>query len=237
MGIIYNSLTPTEGLVLSLDSANRRSYPGSGNTWFDLSGNGNNGSLTGGPVLGSGLTGGISFDGVDDHVAISRIPAIENISGLTIAFWTKFELNALNLAGFFSYGRLNNFHDDIFIFYQSAVSSYRCQINNGFDGSFDFSQPVPAGWAHHVFLFSSGNLRFFLNGLEIAKTGQVVGYTPPNTTAIGTTSHFVRIGGYESSPGGWELKGRLDDIRLYNRALSVAEVRQLFNARRRRYGL
>ena len=47
MGISYNPRTITDGLVLCLDAGNPKSYPGSGNTWSDLSGNGYNFTLTG----------------------------------------------------------------------------------------------------------------------------------------------------------------------------------------------
>lgn len=40
----------TDGLVFNLDAANRKSYPGSGTTWYDLSGNNNNGTITGGSM-------------------------------------------------------------------------------------------------------------------------------------------------------------------------------------------
>ena len=46
MGVDYNPKIVTNGLVLCLDAANVKSYPGSGTTWIDLSGNGNNGTLT-----------------------------------------------------------------------------------------------------------------------------------------------------------------------------------------------
>ena len=45
MGVAYNSKIVTDGLVLCLDAGNSKSYPGSGTTWTDLSGNGNNGTL------------------------------------------------------------------------------------------------------------------------------------------------------------------------------------------------
>ena len=59
----------TNGLVLNLDAANPRSYPPAynGTTWFDLSGNSNNGTLTNGPTYNTGSGGSIVFDGVDDY--------------------------------------------------------------------------------------------------------------------------------------------------------------------------
>jgi hypothetical protein len=58
----------TSGLVLALDAADKNSYPGSGTTWTDLSGNGNNGTLVNGPTFSSANGGSIVFDGVDDYV-------------------------------------------------------------------------------------------------------------------------------------------------------------------------
>ena len=58
----------TSGLVLFLDAGNTSSYPGSGTTWTDLSGNGNNGTLTNGPTYTSSNGGAIVFDGINDFV-------------------------------------------------------------------------------------------------------------------------------------------------------------------------
>jgi hypothetical protein len=60
----------TNGLVLNLDCGNRLSYPTSGTTWTDLSGNNNNGTLTNGPTFNPNNLGSIVFDGVDDYVSV-----------------------------------------------------------------------------------------------------------------------------------------------------------------------
>lgn len=59
------------GLVLALDAANTKSYPGSGTTWTDLSGNGNNGTLQNSPTYDTNNLGSFSLDGVDDRILIS----------------------------------------------------------------------------------------------------------------------------------------------------------------------
>ena len=59
----------TGGLSLNLDSSNSQSYSGSGVTWIDLTGNGNNGILTGGASYNSGL---ITLDGVDDYIEFNN---------------------------------------------------------------------------------------------------------------------------------------------------------------------
>ena len=73
MAIFYNPRTITDGLVLCLDAANRKSYPGSGTTWTDLSGRGNTGTLTNGPTYSSANGGSIVFDGTDDIVNTSYV--------------------------------------------------------------------------------------------------------------------------------------------------------------------
>jgi len=51
MGFSRGPKIVTDGLVLALDAANTKSYPGSGTTWNDLSGNGNTGTLNNGPTF------------------------------------------------------------------------------------------------------------------------------------------------------------------------------------------
>jgi hypothetical protein len=58
----------SDGLVLCLDAGNNKSYPSSGTSWSDLSGNNNNGTLTNGPTFTGSFGGGVVFDGVDDTV-------------------------------------------------------------------------------------------------------------------------------------------------------------------------
>jgi hypothetical protein len=50
MSLIHSPRIVTDGLVLCLDAGNPKSYTGSGTTWTDLSGNGNNGTLTNSPT-------------------------------------------------------------------------------------------------------------------------------------------------------------------------------------------
>src|SRR5210317_1273968 len=68
MGVYGGPDIITEGLVLALDAGSKRSYSGSGNTWTDLSGNGNNGTLVNTPTFSSNSGGKFSFDGVDTSI-------------------------------------------------------------------------------------------------------------------------------------------------------------------------
>ena len=53
MALAHSPRIITDGLVLCLDAGNTKSYPGSGTAWSDLSGQGNNGTLTNGPTYSS----------------------------------------------------------------------------------------------------------------------------------------------------------------------------------------
>ena len=64
----------TSGLSINLDSSNIQSYSGTGVNWTDLTGNGNNGVLTGGVSYNSGL---MTLDGVDDYIEFNNIISIK----------------------------------------------------------------------------------------------------------------------------------------------------------------
>ena len=68
MAFNFSPKIVTNGLVLALDAANTKSYPGSGTVWSDLTPNGNNGALTNGPTFNSANGGSIVFDGTNDYL-------------------------------------------------------------------------------------------------------------------------------------------------------------------------
>ena len=73
MATNYSPSIVTDGLVLCLDAANTKSYPGSGTTWTDISGRGNNGTLTNGPTFSSDDGGSIVVDGSNDFILTPRV--------------------------------------------------------------------------------------------------------------------------------------------------------------------
>ena len=228
MGIIYNSLAPSDGLVLSLDTANRRSYPGSGTSWFDLSGNGNNGTLTNGASLNTGPGGGMNFDGVDDFVATTQTSGISsqstvcawvyprNIATYQIVISEDPTFSVLSRNFVFGYGYTSgkliavDFRGSDFYIYESAVSL----ISNA--------------WQHISWTRRTAGMMFHVNGVQSGSTFSYIG-------ALNTNNIATRIGVRELGDG--FTNAVLDDIRIYNRALSREEISILFNIKRRRYGL
>lgn len=227
MALNHSPSIITNGLVLYLDAANPRSYPGSGNTWFDLSGNGNNGTLTNGPTFNSANSGVISFDGVNDYVDTGYLPG--TVSSLTINTWisktsqTRAYLLAANTGagsgiGFELYETIAYFNA-----YQNNTNQY-AQINWSANG-----------WYNWCFRFdgsatgNSNRLKIFINGVEQTLT---FAGTIQNTISANET---FRIG-----QRNWSVsysQNLVSNIKIYNRALSIPEIVQNFNATRGRFGI
>jgi hypothetical protein len=210
----------------------------SGLSLIDRSGRNNHGTLTNmagqnnWQASGSGVA--LGFDGTNDFVAVGRLPQIESQSRLTVSMWASFVQTPSSQFSFFSYGTLGAFNSDILFGYSSNV--FFIQINNGADGNNAYSATV-AGMNHYLFTFNgtqspaSDRVKLFINATEIP---YATSFSYPSTTSTSTT-HSARIGNYISSPGSWYFPGQLDDIRLYNRALTLSEIRLL--ASRRGIGL
>ena len=86
MGIGAGANAVEDGLVFCVDAANKRSYPGTGTTWTDLTGE-NNGTLTNGPTFSSDNRGSIEFDGSDDHVLLDNDIVLGTASSITV--WVR----------------------------------------------------------------------------------------------------------------------------------------------------
>ena len=85
MSLYHSPQISLNGLVLCLDAANPKSYPGSGTTWTDLSGNGNNGTLVNGVGYSSDNLGSLVFDGANDYVNAGNLGSF--YSQGTISYW------------------------------------------------------------------------------------------------------------------------------------------------------
>ena len=76
-------------MLLWLDAQQPGSYPGTGTTWTDLSGNGNNGTLTNGPTYSSANGGSIVFDGVNNYCRITSSAITNLTNNFSVEIWYK----------------------------------------------------------------------------------------------------------------------------------------------------
>jgi hypothetical protein len=219
--IAYYGNIVTNGLVLNLDAAKKDSYPGSGTTWRDISGNGNNGTLTNGPTFDKENAGSIVFDGVDDYV----IGNLSSSSNWTMCIWylstdiTSNEVyypfgcttggNGLGFGGSFSVETQNRwyFFDGVTVHSNLSMSVL---INT---------------WYHLIVTKSSTSYNLYTNGLLSL-----------STSGIDLTCTQFTLGRRGNSFAGY-VKGNISIAQIYNRALSSSEVLQNYNSTKARYGL
>ncbi len=192
----------------------------------DSSGNGNNGvacpNLSAANASSSGKFGGGGyFDGNNDYVNISGNSNLNNLTNFTVAFWasasastqaysmlvTKFTTDALATFQIMRHGTNNKIEYRI-----GDGSSGYTQVGsiNIFDDN----------WHHVVYSYDGKTVRAFVDGKKDVE--QALSITPY------TTNNAVTIGS-RGGAGGYYLRGMIDEVRIYNRALSPAETQELYN--------
>ena len=224
MGVSYNSVINRDGLVLHLVAGNSRSYPGSGTTWYDLSGGNNHVTLINGPTYSANNGGIITFDYTDDYGS-GTIPVGSALTSLTMACWVK-ATSTNNRTVLFNYGSTIELWYPLFntgnaIALGTPGFAFVQSINN---------QVVYGQWKHVCITRSStasNSGAIYLNGESLSLSSNISG----SFGAYGSTIIGAR------STSDFRLNGQLEDIRMYNRALSPVEIRQIFNSTRRRFGV
>jgi hypothetical protein len=219
----------TDGLVLHLDAGNTASYPGSGTTWTDLSGNGNDMTLINGPTFDSGNGGSIVFDGTNDRAERNPI----NVgNSFTISAWVYFN-NTNNLQNIlsnsWSYNSLQGFSFQTYSnssFYLSVEGDgpYRITSSNSYTAN---------TWFNAVATYDGTTIKMYVNGIELSYSD---GSSAAVTISYGPTLLYLSAQNAFGAPD-WFMSGKISQIALYNRALSAAEIESNYNALKGRYGL
>jgi hypothetical protein len=229
MALIYSPNIVRSGLVLALDAADRNSYPGSGTTWRDLSGNNNNGTLTNGPTYNSANGGSIVFDGSDDLVNCGNGSSLAITGDISICMWVYItSFSGYNgLVGKTSANSLPGSYDS----YTNAGGGIVSFLRG--NGDFAFStvsstNPLTINtWQHIGMTMTGTTVAHYLNGN--ANGGGTL------STTVGDNGSSVYIG--NRGDNFTDMNGRIASTQIYNRALSQAEVLQNYNAVKSRFGL
>ena len=221
MSFNYSPKTVTDGLVLCLDAANTKSYPGSGTTWSDIGKNKNDGTLINGPIFNSGNGGSIVFDGIDDYVSFSTITN----TIYTIEFWYKMGGNDSSF-GYFASGGGNGLAISEGGSYPGLVYG-QFYYFNGVAPNLLGSIPSTTNWNHICALIntSTNNIQMYGNGNQLS-----------TTTVTSMSTNISDIGRYTLANQNF-LKGNLALYKIYNRALTTTEITQNYNALKSRFGL
>lgn len=225
MGVGYNPKIVTNGLVLCLDAANRRSYPGSGTTWTDLSGNGNNGTLTNGPTFSSGNGGSIVFDGTNDYVNVPISSSLQISQNITVSMWIY---NKQWKACDYIEGGWTGIIQNGGIVIEARTGDGKIYWGEQYadpqlPSNIIYSELINV-WYNIVGTYDGTALKLFYNAILDNSANYSFTF---NNTAL--TIGYGVVDGY--------FNGNIGPTHIYNRALSAAEIRQNFNATRGRYGI
>ena len=217
------------GLVLALDAADRNSYPGSGTTWTDLSGQGNNMTM-GGTLAYS--------DGVFTSTATTanyfiRNPFSHPTTAVTVEMWCLANSGSSGDA-FWSYAISSTDNHNLLIDQSNLTLYGPIGTPTGIPTNINVADGT---WKQLVRTSNRSN------GAEVLYVNGVVSFTTTISSGTNFTSGGSLVLGQEqdSSGGSFDatqaLQGKYAVFRIYNRALTASEVRQNFNATRSRFGI
>ena len=233
-----------DGLILALDAGNTKSYPGSGTTWTDLSGNGNNGTLVNGVGYNSDYGGSLSFDGTNDYVTIDPQNSTTNglyfggATSISVSAWVKNNTdNTFN--NFVMYEDIANGdivepirlstrgHDG------SNIAAFDIQLSGG-SVTWARSSTIlnTSDWYYLTGTYGDGYVKIYVNGVfenQTLLSGAI------ETPQSGINAAW-NIGSGELTQSSRYLNGNIAQVSIYNKALTASEVSQNFNALKGRYG-
>ena len=220
----------TDGLILHLDAANTKSYQSGSATWFDKSGNGNNGTLTNGPTFDSANGGSIVVDGVDDFVSLGS-GAASLIQGKTnISIGIMFNLTALgSLRGLV--GTLNYYCGGN-LGLVASTADLQFYNDTGTCNAIALSGYIQTGkWIYAVGTYDGTTTKLY--GIKDGVLTQT-----SSTVKTGNTNTFstdFRVMGNENPTIFTNGKGSIAHV--YNRTLTQEEILQNYNATKSRFNL
>ena len=212
----------TDGLVLCLDAADRNSYPGSGSTWYDLSGNGNNGTLSNSPTY-STASGGI-FDFNGDANRVDALNPLTTEQEFTYSIWVNPDVIATSSQGILGRDGGSNYRIEA-----TSGSGWRVVLSFA-RRTMEYFDLNPNNWTNLVFMVKSSVAYIYLNGnLE------------SSYSFSGTVSHqsnlWIGQGYYDDTTVNAHFDGKIGVFSIYNTYLTTDKITQNYNALKGRYGL
>ena len=213
MGIEYNPVVVTDGLIMYVDAANPRSYPGTGNTWYDLSGYRNNMTLVNGVGFSSVNGGVLQTDGTNDYIILN--PFDIRFTNHTIMGASRYSGATRGrifstMGGNWLLGHWNNYIRSYW-----ANGDVRLAVDAG-DTNWYISTAVEN--------YSSDLWTLYSNGSQVITNSN--GSAGPDGFSFGAWSG-------SSEPSTAEISFFM----VYDRLLSAQEILQNYNSLKKRFGL
>lgn len=227
----------TNGLVMHLDAGNAASYAGSGATWTDLSGSGNNATLVNSPTFNSSDGGSLVFNGSNQYATTAF-----SFGGrpFSIETWVRFTnqngyqtVTGQDTPQSTNFGRFYHQKTDTSGGGGRPLNAFGFSLVNTANAEvycYDTSSIVLNIWYQYTISLSASQLILHRNGSAVTTVNN------SDTLASGTGNTIIAAGYFSNNIVDY-LDGRIAISRFYNVALSAAEIQQNFNANRARFGL
>jgi len=241
MAFSYSPKIVRNGLVLYLDAANPKSYPGTGNTWFDISGNRNDATKNGNAANPTWNSAGYfqfsasdGSNGANNIFTVNDSATIQNLTNITIQFICAMETktpvgNDYGWMCIVTKGEEGNQRPGTSVHQDSGLRYYHIECPSAVNSVSDlFTNADYTGNKYNMFqtrVSSTQGTQGWLNGVQVS-----------NNNALTTTGNASTL--YIGSNGYYELfKGKFASLCIYNRYLSNQELLQNYNALKPRFNL
>jgi hypothetical protein len=218
MGISYNTSVVRDGLVLYLDAANPKSYPGTGTTWFDLTKNVNGDIQNGASFSNSSFI----FDGVNDIISIPNSPITQfpHNSPWTIHLIAKVITQNTTFPGFIYRGSSPT--SGVLLFYTASGSDTNLFFKHN-NVSSNVVVPTISTFFYTITYSGSGAVKFYLGNSFIKNGVNMVSTDTSSNLFLGRGDAFGNV--------------QIYSFMKYNKELSLAEINKNFQALRGRYDI
>ena len=216
----------TDGLLFAYDAGSERCYPGSGTSATNIASQASPGTFTGGVGFNASNGGYWEFDGVDSNIAVTNFPTQVFNVYCTMECWVYFinDTRAIMLGNYNNVTNSVNFE----LLSGSTLRWYWDQGSRDVTVSNVVTQNV---WQCITYVrdTSANEFRFYVNGALVGTVANAVS----NIASTGTTFDI----GSDVRTGDPVLNGNMASLKMYNQALTTAQVAQNYNAQRSRFGL
>jgi hypothetical protein len=233
MGIAYNPRIVTDGLVLALDAANSKSYPGSGTTWTDLSGFGNNVTITNGPSFSNGE---FTLDADAYFQASNNFMGTTDATNVSYSFFMKFNwgtpIGYKTIFGF----QQSNFDRVANFVLNTGSNNLQFDLRNAGTANRDIFNYNMSAYANQTSLitytFDSGTHRLYVNGNLVSTQTDSLTTFPTWSTGAGGFGVGNNLASSRFLGG-----GAFSHMLVYLKTLTPQEIQQNFNATRSRFSI
>lgn len=226
----------TEGLVLYLDAANTKSYPGTGTVVSDLSGNGNDSTLGTDIIFDTTNKGlfkynGVAGDGGDRILTLYPITYGFNLVNQTITFWAKCDKLIETSEG----GGFNNWIAQFGAYYNNNSGGFGLQAGNF--GAY-LKASTASGWSYAGYSDSAKTIYtqydWVLYTLIITATNPILYMNETKVFDITITDPYTSYA-YDSIVFGRDMGMKLSNVRIHDGVLSPEQILQNYNATKSRF--